>query len=135
MDHHFRVGASGFWEGDLDKYYYGRRANGIYVPRYRNIGADKREYVRGFGYQGGGSRDSWRRNVAELAFGADFKTGTDTIPGMDHGPGRVWRKLCPIRITGCIWIKPTGDEVGECRWWSSMPSCTTTKRRCASIWA
>ena len=73
MDHHFRVGASGVWEGDLDKYYYGRRANGIYVPRYRNIGADKREYLRGFGYQGGASREGWHRNVAELAFGADFK--------------------------------------------------------------
>lgn len=73
MDHHFRVGASGTWEGDEDKYYFGRRANGIYVPRYRNIGSDKRDYLRGFGYQGGGSRASWQRNVAELSFGADFK--------------------------------------------------------------
>lgn len=73
MDHHFRTGASGTWEGDADKYYFGRRANGIYVPRYRNIGNDKRDYLRGFGYQGGGSRASWQRNVAELSFGADFK--------------------------------------------------------------
>ena len=73
MDHHFRVGASGIWEGDEDKYYFGRRANGIYIPRYRNIGNDKRDYLRGFGYQGGGSRASWQRNVAELSFGADFK--------------------------------------------------------------
>jgi len=61
------------WEGGLDRYYYGRRANGIYVPRYRNIGADKRDYLRGFGYQGGGSRQGWQRNVAELSFGADLK--------------------------------------------------------------
>jgi choline dehydrogenase-like flavoprotein len=73
MDHHFRTGAAGEWEGDLDKYYSGRRANGIYVPRYRNIGTDKRDYLRGFGYQGGGSRQGWQRNVAELSFGADFK--------------------------------------------------------------
>lgn len=73
MDHHFRVGASGNWEGDLDKYYSGRRANGIYVPRYRNIGTDKRDYLRGFGYQGGGSRQGWQRNVAEMSFGADYK--------------------------------------------------------------
>ena len=73
MDHHFRVGASGDWEGDLDKYYIGRRANGIYVPRYRNIGSDKRDYLRGFGYQGGGSRQGWQRNVAEMSFGADYK--------------------------------------------------------------
>ena len=80
MDHHFRVGASGVWEGGLDRYYYGRRANGIYVPRYRNIGTDKRDYLRGFGYQGGASRQSWQRNVAELAFGADLKNEL-TKPG------------------------------------------------------
>ncbi|GAB4045852.1 GMC oxidoreductase [Spirosoma litoris] len=73
MDHHFRTGASGVWEGDLDKYYIGRRANGIYVPRYRNIGTDKRDYLRGFGYQGGGSRTGWQRNIAEMSFGADYK--------------------------------------------------------------
>ena len=73
MDHHLRVGAAGEWEGDLDKYYVGRRANGIYVPRYRNIGTDKRDYLRGFGYQGGGSRQNWQRNVAEMSFGAEYK--------------------------------------------------------------
>ncbi|WP_025761805.1 GMC oxidoreductase [Dyadobacter tibetensis] len=80
MDHHFRTGASGVWEGDHDKYHFGRRANGIYIPRYRNVGKDKRDYLRGFGYQGGGSRQGWQRNVAELAFGADFKEEL-TSPG------------------------------------------------------
>ena len=80
MDHHFRIGANGTWEGDLDKYYYGRRANGIYIPRYRNLGSERRDYARGFGYQGSASRQGWQRNVAELAFGADFKE-TLTHPG------------------------------------------------------
>jgi hypothetical protein len=56
MDHHFRCGASGQAEGFEDKYTYGKSANGIYIPSYSNIGSDKRDYVRGFGYQGGGSR-------------------------------------------------------------------------------
>jgi len=73
MDHHFRAGASGVWEGDLDRYFYGRRANGIYMPRYRNVGDDKRDYLRGFGYQGGGGRQGWERNVAELSFGVELK--------------------------------------------------------------
>jgi choline dehydrogenase-like flavoprotein len=73
MDHHFRAGATGVWEGALDRYYYGRRPNGIYVPRYRNVGQDRRDYIRGFGYQGGASRQSWERNVAELSFGAELK--------------------------------------------------------------
>ena len=33
MDHHLGVGASGIVEGYEDKYYFGRRANGIYIPR------------------------------------------------------------------------------------------------------
>ncbi|MBA4166770.1 MAG: GMC family oxidoreductase [Chitinophagaceae bacterium] len=73
MDHHFRCGASGTAEGYDDKYYFGRRANGIYVPRFRNLNGEKRDYIRGFGYQGGASRDGWHRSVAELGIGADLK--------------------------------------------------------------
>ena len=73
MDHHFRCGANGTAEGFEDKYYYGRRANGIYVPRFRNLNGEKRDYIRGFGYQGGGSRQGWSRNVAELGIGAELK--------------------------------------------------------------
>ena len=80
MDHHFKIGASGTWEGDEDKYYIGRRANGIYIPRYRNIGNDKRDYLRGFGYQGGGSRASWNRGANDMSFGADYKDAM-TKPG------------------------------------------------------
>ena len=73
MDHHLGVGASGQMEGFEDQYYFGRRANGVYIPRYRNIGKDKRDYLRGFGYQGGGSRESWQSLVAELSIGAELK--------------------------------------------------------------
>ena len=80
MDHHFRCGANGTAEGFEDKYYYGRRANGIYVPRFRNLNGEKRDYIRGFGYQGGGSRQGWSRNVAELGIGAELKDAL-TEPG------------------------------------------------------
>jgi choline dehydrogenase-like flavoprotein len=73
MDHHFRAGASGRVEGYEDKYYFGRRPNGLYVPRFVNILDDKRDYVRGFGYQGGASREGWSREIAELNIGAAFK--------------------------------------------------------------
>lgn len=73
MDHHFRLGASGKMEGFEDKYYFGRRPTGIYIPRFRNIGDDKRDYIRGFGYQGAASREGWGRNIAEMNIGADFK--------------------------------------------------------------
>ncbi len=73
MDHHFRLGASGQAEGYDDKYYYGRRPTGIYIPRFRNLGNEKRDYIRGFGYQGGASREGWGRNIAEMNIGGDFK--------------------------------------------------------------
>lgn len=73
MDHHFRAGANGIMDGYEDKYYFGRRPTGIYIPRFQNIGGDKREYLRGFGYQGAASRSGWSRNIAELNFGAPLK--------------------------------------------------------------
>ena len=73
MDHHFLVGAGGSVDGYEDKYYVGHRPNGFYIPRYRNVGNDKRDYVRGFGYQGGAGREGWGRAVAELSIGAELK--------------------------------------------------------------
>jgi choline dehydrogenase-like flavoprotein len=73
MDHHLGVGAGGQVEGYEDKYIFGRRANGIYIPRYQNLFGDKRDYLRGFGYQGGGSREGYSRSAEELSLGADLK--------------------------------------------------------------
>ena len=73
MDHHFRCGAGGTVEGFDDKYYFGRRPNGPYIPRYRNLFGEKRDYIRGFGYQGGASRNGWARDIAELNIGGEFK--------------------------------------------------------------
>lgn len=73
MDHQSQVGASGLIEGFDDKYTFGRRPNGFYIPRYRNIGDDKRAYKRGFGYQGGASRQGWQRIINESGFGEELK--------------------------------------------------------------
>jgi choline dehydrogenase-like flavoprotein len=80
MDHHYNLGASGVMEGYEDKYYYGRRANGIYLTRFANLYGDKRDYLRGFGYQGGASRTGWSREIAEYSIGAEFKEAL-TEPG------------------------------------------------------
>jgi choline dehydrogenase-like flavoprotein len=73
MDHHFRVGAGGRVEGFGDRIVHGRRPNGFYIPRFRNVGDDKRGYLRGFGYQGSANRQGWQREIAELGIGADLK--------------------------------------------------------------
>ncbi|HEX6069128.1 MAG TPA: GMC family oxidoreductase [Longimicrobiaceae bacterium] len=76
MDHHFRVGARGDIPGLLDRYYQGRRPNGIYIPRFRNLegpGSDNLGYVRGFGYQGSASRSGWNRGATAPEIGTDLK--------------------------------------------------------------
>lgn len=75
MDHHFRIGAQGIIrDASLDdKTTFGRRPTGFYIPRFRNLFGDKRDYLRGFGYQGGASRQGWERAVRELGVGAEFK--------------------------------------------------------------
>lgn len=80
MDHHFRVGANGEWDGHEDEYYWGRRPTGFYIPRYRNINGNDRNYLRGFGYQGSASREGWHRGVRELAIGSELKNLVST-PG------------------------------------------------------
>ena len=80
MDHHLGVGAGGTVEGYEDKYEYGRRPNGVYIPRYRNLFGDKRDYLRGFGYQGGSGRNGWSREIPELQIGGAFKDAL-TEPG------------------------------------------------------
>ena len=75
MDHHFRLGANASVEGFEDKYYTGRRPNGIYIPRFRNIGGatNRKDFIRGYGYQGGASRGDWTQIVSEMAYGAGLK--------------------------------------------------------------
>ena len=80
MDHHYNLGASGTMEGYEDKYVTGRRPNGIYVTRFTNLFGDKRDYLRGFGYQGAASRQGWSREIAEYSVGAKFKEAL-TEPG------------------------------------------------------
>jgi choline dehydrogenase-like flavoprotein len=73
MDHHMGAGASGSMPGHEDKMPFGNRPNGIYIPRFRNVKSKHRDFIRGYGYQGGGSRDGWTRGMSMPGFGADFK--------------------------------------------------------------
>ncbi|SDH45166.1 GMC oxidoreductase [Chitinophaga filiformis] len=73
MDHHFHAGASGTSDEFEDKYYFGQRPAGLYIPRFRNIGKDKRSYLRGFGYSCYSGRGDWARGIAELGIGAAYK--------------------------------------------------------------
>ena len=72
MDHHLGVGASGILETHPDKTTFGRRPNGFYIPRFRNhTEKPNQNYLRGYGYQGGGMRQGWSRQID--GFGEEFK--------------------------------------------------------------
>jgi choline dehydrogenase-like flavoprotein len=94
MDHHFRLGASGRLDGLEDKYVFGRRPTGFYIPRYRNLFGDKRPYLRGFGYQGSASREGWSRAVAELGVGGAFKDAM-AQPGEWRIGGTAFGEMLP----------------------------------------
>ena len=110
MDHHFRAGAQGRVEGLDDKYFFGRRPNPSYIPRYRNLFGEKREYLRGFGYEGGASRDSWSRAVAELGVGGGFKDSL-TEPGQWHFGATAFGEMLPNHDN-----KVTLDETKKDKW-------------------
>ncbi|WP_235295630.1 GMC oxidoreductase [Portibacter marinus] len=83
MDHHYGMGASATLPGFEDKYYKGRKPLGFYIPRFRNIDENTRrkDYIRGFGYQGRASRDN---NNPEGLLGEELK---DAI--FKPGPYRI----------------------------------------------
>ena len=75
MDHHLDVGARGEASGYDDKYYKGRRPGGFYIPRFRNLNkkSEHKDYIRGFGYQGGSGRLNWKRGILEMSYGKELK--------------------------------------------------------------
>jgi choline dehydrogenase-like flavoprotein len=73
MDHCMGGGARGIIPGHEDRMTLGNRPNGIYVPRFRNVKQKHPDFLRGYGFQGGGVRRSWERGDDLPGFGADFK--------------------------------------------------------------
>lgn len=76
MDHQLGGGANGKIDGYDDKYYKGRRPNGFYIPRFRNIGSssEKVDFIRGgYGYQGSAGRNDFSTLIPEYAYGEELK--------------------------------------------------------------
>lgn len=74
MDHNYRVNGVGFYDELQDKYFFGRRPVGLYVPRFRNFGLDKqKDFLRGYALAGGTDRQGFGRGSGMDGMGADFK--------------------------------------------------------------
>ncbi|MGB8705942.1 MAG: GMC family oxidoreductase [Gillisia sp.] len=86
MDHHFQVGARGKFDGFKDQYYKGRKPNGIYLPRFRNLSDNENlDFIRGYGYQGGASRGDWEEMIAEVGYGKKLKEAVSEPGGWTMG--------------------------------------------------
>lgn len=73
MDHISGAGAKGIFPGMLDKYYYGRRPTGIYIPRFRNLSNQDDGFLRGFGYEGEAKREGWADLTGQQGIGKNYK--------------------------------------------------------------
>jgi choline dehydrogenase-like flavoprotein len=73
MDHVTAGGATASILGNEDRLEFGRRPNGTYTPRFRNVKSKHPDFLRGYGFQGGAHRDGWNRGITQTGFGADFK--------------------------------------------------------------
>jgi choline dehydrogenase-like flavoprotein len=73
MDHVTAGGATALIPGNADRLEPGRRPNGTYTPRFRNVKSKHPDFLRGYGFQGGAHRDGWNRGITQTGFGADFK--------------------------------------------------------------
>ena len=80
MDHHNGGGATASFSGLKDRYYRGRRATSMYIPRFRNVTKREEKFLRGYGYEVYTGRGNWTRGVDSPGFGADFKNEI-TRPG------------------------------------------------------
>jgi choline dehydrogenase-like flavoprotein len=73
MDHHYGSGASANVPGFTNRTTFGRRPNGIYIARFRNVTKEHPDFLRGYGMQGGSSRNGWGRGGGMPGYGAAFK--------------------------------------------------------------
>jgi choline dehydrogenase-like flavoprotein len=124
MDHHFKVGATGLSDEFADRFYRGNRPNGIYIPRFRNLNKEtkQKDYLRGFGYQGGANRTDWTRTVKELShFGGKLKADLIAPGPWRFGIGS-WGECLPYHENKLTLDRTMRDKWGQptvnfdCEW-------------------
>ena len=83
------AGAGGTIPGMEDQTTFGRRPNGIYIARFRNVKDRHPDFLRGYGFQGGGGRAGWARGTEEHGFGKEFKHArcAPRVPGASRSRG------------------------------------------------
>lgn len=80
MDHHAYVGATGYYSGLQNSFYYGQRPASVYIPRFRNLYEKESDFIRGYSFENYTSRTNWTRGFNQPGLGAAWKESL-TKPG------------------------------------------------------
>lgn len=70
MDHHKGISITAKVPGFEENYYYGRRPNPVYIPRFKNLGEQKESFLRGYHFAGNAMR---ARGESSHAIGTELK--------------------------------------------------------------
>ncbi len=110
MDMPYGAGASGTFEGFDDKYTFGGRPTGIFVPRFRNINkqTERKDYLRGFTFQGAAGRG--RINSA-TGVGVELKEKITEAGGWGMGI-TAWGEHLPYYDNKATLHKEKKDKFG-----------------------
>ena len=75
MDHPLGLAGMGVFLDNMDSYYRGYRPNGLYIPRFRNVGGQDSDadFVRGYGFQTMTFRRDWSMSFNSRGIGAQYK--------------------------------------------------------------
>jgi choline dehydrogenase-like flavoprotein len=111
MDHHKGLSISGVAEGFEDKYYYGRRPIGIFIPRFRNVDYKSDAFTRGYNFQAGAGR-SRGSQPADVSIGADLKEALGE-PGTWHLGLGAYGECLPYQDNRITINKNKKDEWGR----------------------
>lgn len=95
MDHHYGSGAGGTMPGYTNRTTFGRRPNGIYIARFRNVTREHPDFLRGYGMQGGSGRNGWGRGGSMPGYGAAFKQSLVEELGPWHLSAAGWGETLP----------------------------------------
>ncbi len=111
MHHNYRGKIEGRFTGLQNSYYYGRKPTGVYIPRFRNVGKNKRtDFIRGYAIAGGGNRAT---GIADnnSPLGSAFKDGLS-----EAGDWFIWMNAmgeCLPYEDNKVWLdKSKKDEWG-----------------------
>ncbi len=92
MDHFGHAGANGRIEGLDDRFEFGRRPTGIYIPNYRHEN-EAQDFLRGFGFQGGANRYRTGHSGSRAGLGAEIKDGVGQWTPWSMGIGMFGEML------------------------------------------